>query len=1292
LRNRAFAGTGPEHQRPPELKAASRRDGSLSRSAEAPNRTAEANSREELKRLQEIIIRLRHIASQITLEEFDGQDANYERDSALGRELLYLLADNRWSRATSERIEIARSDSFETKVKIDVELNLITHEAFRGRAQPVWLPLVVLPPVRQRSPRLAAWPTVWRRRTLPAVPRLEVPDSLATLTVVDASGRPLPTLSGADVRRRLAAAVTEIILNIAETVGLPGERKEWISSDRDRRLYLSATMYRLLLGEHVPSGLLDALGAQARSRAGRGSHHGPTRLLSVPFGGAWRSRRAADSKPEACLPQKGFSLLTGRAGRAQHDVANLIDQYALILEADTSDHQDAVNRQLARRALKILRALAESTVVVVALELSSTPLALTLALPSRALHLAPVSWGDQVEPGQRHAWLHVLRLLVPTNWNVILPRARLQLDLLLATSEVDREVEVRLPDGVALDPSLSLTARADLDIRVGQPRDVRIPLSHDREARQPPALGQLSTLVRQLVEPQAVSPALFQCLAAVAQVKADAIVQLLRYHRVAPPPGEPAWTSDKFTAATRQFRRDLESLSDALHTITTAVNGELAGAHADLASVWEKKEKLLQVSMRRHTVQATVSPDVVAARAPMIEEESQRTSPAEARMQVHVAVTDSERFSLARFSGSMSGLLILVVLGLFLVERAFRLGHENVSAEVLAFVLTLFSATQASRIERSDRSTLRGLLAQRGNWLVVATVLPTVILAAALGFFSQAWTWAVGFTVACFALQVAIQSLMSLRRTWDLRRGLGQVSRPRRSGRVLYSDVPDHTHAEVLHSTWWRNTTADALTVGREAHAYLMWGHGKSQTLASLLGHPETDADQHDTEGEERQPTNVLALQRSGTPSESVTFVVFRDEPKLLLEDPALRDEIIGVPLNLDRLAPADDFHGRIDIFLGFPKGVWRPVRTHPVTAVLQTAISHWLTVQEVQLPVPPPMASYGDLQWARVRIGLRDEDLPRLRFILAAVEELTEPTRSRISSEETRDQPIIGVRTGADPVPRFLNPRPDHERLKPDSHERDVNLRQLLLASQLDVVGIQSRVEPGRNDNATWRVMAVTPDWQYGVEHRILSGLDAQLRLVGMTYVILYGKAVLLLLGNRANGDHGLREVGPAQLSGYERDSSASNRRALGYLDKWRHGHEIGTSGDYPLLTVRMRTPDRPGATLQVIEALSDVLRERVPGSLSNDEPNVWYAHVEVASGRVAQIYFTVRLTVDPTRQLPFDRPLVMWGPREYFTVQQNTLKKTTRRARDQYAALGLRVDAPQDTVISIELIRMQA
>ena len=67
----------------------------------------------------------------IAPEEFHWQESHYDHDSRCGRELLFLIANHEWVRATSEIIEIERSDAIDTTLKIDIDLDQITHEAFR---------------------------------------------------------------------------------------------------------------------------------------------------------------------------------------------------------------------------------------------------------------------------------------------------------------------------------------------------------------------------------------------------------------------------------------------------------------------------------------------------------------------------------------------------------------------------------------------------------------------------------------------------------------------------------------------------------------------------------------------------------------------------------------------------------------------------------------------------------------------------------------------------------------------------------------------------------------------------------------------------------------------------------------------------------------------------------------------------------------------------------------------------------------------------------------------------------
>ena len=1237
----------------------------------------------QLAVLNEVAVRLAYLVSQITPQEFGRQDANYERDSALGRELLFLIADNSWTRATSEKIAITRSDSFETKVQVDVELDRITHEAFRGRSEPIWLPLLVLPPLYPLPRRQS----VWQRLRIGGASDLEpsglirVPDALATLGVSDMNDDPLPTLSNADIQHRLAAAVTEIILNMAEE-RWPGGTDGVESSARDQRLMLSAAVYRLLRGEHVPSAVLqkgreriapDAGKAAAPEEIGRASRDGRLRTMTAR---AWHAIvQTPDDQARADEDNAGGEQLqfqpAHRIGRARHVVAELIEHFSGLLVSPDRPAQEhpAGLRQLTERALQVLRALAESTVVVVAAEARQTPITLTVALPSRALHLAPFWWGEMARAAPKLEWSAIPGLLTPARWNWILPRARLQIEMLLPSAEADRQVEVGLPDGVALDPSRPLTERADLDIRTGQP----------------PAAAQLASLIGQLLD-VGDSPTQQQSIADLAQLKADAVMQSLRDHRVGAPPGKRALTRAQSTRATREFRDGIAELTDALTKFTVGP-GDDGDAGNGISVSWQSRRNGLQNSMRRHTTKDTVSPDQVVMRARMIEDVSQRTQPVQARIQVHVAVTDTEHFSIARLCGRMSAFLIVLVLGFFLYQRGHHFNGQQVSAEVLAFVLTLFSAVQAGRIERSDRSTMRGLLAQRGSWLILSSVLPTVVLAVALAF-SRSVSWAVSWSTFCLALQLMIQALMSLRLWWDLARGRRTDGRPRPSGRVLYSDIPDYTHAEVLHSNWWRNTTADALVVGRRAHAYVVWQHKRPQSLRELLvasgpgpvsdpRHPETGP-----------PANVLALQRSGTNAQSVTFAVFRDDPEERWQNPppkvAVPENYYKVDLDVGRLAPTEDISGVVGIYLGMDRGTWEVVPRHPIKKVLDAVARYRLMILEVQLPIPPPSTEYAHLQWARVQIGLRDDDIKLVRTLIdSCVAALASDHNTACAAgngplvSKLGARPVLGIQTVAEGIPRILNPLPDAASPDPAATARDADTGQVVRASDLDVLWHKRGCDDERGA-ATWRIAAIIPNWRLGIEGAVLGSLDSRLRLVGLTSAILYGKAVVLVLGHRCEGQKDLNEPELTEPDGIFASAK--------YLDEWQRTAKLGTAREWPLLRVHMRTPDRPGATLRIIESLSSALNQMAEGCLSDDEGSVWYARVVVVSGRVAQIQFTVRLNpVTPTAP----KPLTSWGRPEYAKIERDALDGTASTIGATPESASGRLHSPQDTVVSIALVK---
>jgi hypothetical protein len=1164
---------------------------------------------QEVAALREVAVRLDYMICQITPQEFSWQDANYDRDLVHGRELLFLMADDEWVRATSETIGISRADAVDTTIKIDVDLGRVTHEAFRARTGQLWLPVLILPPLQQRLPE---------------------PDPFSTLTVTDTGGTRLPALPNTDVRHRIAAALTEMLLAAAEAWP-PHADAPGFTAARGHRLVLSAAIYRLLRREHVPAAVLER---------------------TVPA----RRRGAAGPLP--------------RFGRMRRELEDVLDRFSGSLADDGAPGDDddadagdsAMTRQLAERAIGVLQALSESAVVVVAVERGLTPTVLTVTVPGRALHQAPAGQTDTDElaagPGRgpwgqerKPSW----RWLSPAHW--VLPRAHLRIDLLLPSADADRQIQVNLPDGVSPDPSRPLTRRAELDIRTGQP----------------PPVSQLAELIGELEDTDDDWPLeLYMCLADLAAAKADAVAESLRDHQVEEIAGDPPTADGEAPAATGAFRERLEALTTALRK--DQPSDDVTAARGRVSQAWGDGDWLRTPMMRRTSIE-TVSPDVIVARARMIEDLSQRAVPTQARINVNIAVTDSVYFSTARLSGLMSTLLMAVVLIFFILDQALSLGERQVSADVLAFVLTLFSAIQAGRIERADRSTVRGMLAPAGNPLILGSILPTVVLAVALAF-SLTAIWAIAWAGACIVVQLLLLwwQLMLLRRA--LARGLRPADptgdSPPSAGLVLYTEAIDYGYLEVLQSRWWRTTTADALMAGHRAHAYLVWQHGAPPpshtpaTLDSLLrgGRPNADAGGHPGSGDgghpgpglspPERPADVVALLRSGTGAQSLTFAVFRDEPKADWD--FTTEDVVKVHLRPSHFAPFEGPTGVVGVFLGLDPGQGlQPVGQHPVTAVLRAAARLRLTVLEVQLPVPAPSVTYSDLQWARVQIGLRDSDVRHLTPFLSELNRLAVPA-------------VVGVQTVAVGLPRILNPRPAAARpgLTPDQ-EKTAHHR-LVMASDLDVVAASGAHLDGSETTESWRVMAVGADWRSGVEAEILDTLDPGLRLAGLTSAILHGKAVFLLLCHRPGGPGGTATGG---------SHGTGTGPVTVYLDRWQSRTDLGVTRRYPLLRVHMRTPNRPGATLEVLEALRDTLKEVAPGG---GEWDVWYARVVVSTDNAGVIQLTVRLAFHP-------------HPSAFAEIERRALALAAGKmtaGQTGGAAPDAGPDAPVNTVISVGLVNM--
>ena len=210
--------------------------------------------KDELERVADRTRRLLDAVRQVTLEEFRTEDAHFERDSRLGRELLYLLSNNEWCRRTTEIVDISQVQAVDTDVVVDVDLTYVDHEAFQPEEGLVWLPLLSLPRLMPTH----------RRRGSPPATDLE---PIASLDVSDATGARVTKMTQGEVHQRLAAALSEIILNVM--ANRPEQPVAGIGEvDRDQKLLLSAAIRRLLPGmtgeEHeahvrpVPAGIGNA--------------------------------------------------------------------------------------------------------------------------------------------------------------------------------------------------------------------------------------------------------------------------------------------------------------------------------------------------------------------------------------------------------------------------------------------------------------------------------------------------------------------------------------------------------------------------------------------------------------------------------------------------------------------------------------------------------------------------------------------------------------------------------------------------------------------------------------------------------------------------------------------------------------------------------------------------------------------------------------------------------------------------------------------------------------------------
>ena len=670
-----------------------------------------------------------------------------------------------------------------------------------------------------------------------------------------------------------------------------------------------------------------------------------------------------------------------------------------------------------------------------------------------------------------------------------------------------------------------------------------------------------------------------------------------------------------------------------------------------------------------------------------IEDPLVRDFPARAQVRLDVVVHDSPSLHAARYSGWMSLVIVSTVL---LDTRLFR---ADFNAEVLAGLLTLFAVIQAGRVEHPNRNTLHGLLSAAGSWLILASILPTVLLGVTLAFSkgndSPAQALAAGALVAQLALQLALY--------FGPVSGRVRTSRAPRL-RLRTEAIPDYARIDVVHSRWWASTTAGALLLGREAHGYVVWQRdadvsalirpkqrivlpqnpgGIARRGWDLIGRM---AGAGPLDGEEDPPRprpvvpamgsaiasalrgvragdgppNILALARSGTERHGLTFIVFREEPR-----PEWQESIGArrVELEADQLTAREAPIGDVDVFVGMPFTRMGTLDGHPLAKVLAVTRTHRRLVLDVQLPAPPPREGSRDRRWMRVRVGLRDGEVPTLATFLAALDDAV-----RNDCPPGLDL-LVQVAPQAPPRRFAGTPAP-------------TGPPGMLLAEELNVIRGVTRDPDARE----WLVAALYGYGRSGLEADMLGWFARRrprLGLIGMTTALLHGTSVLFLLGHQVGGpDEDEEGDSSHQWTGDAEDGVTV------LVHEWVTAADLGTPpgpGRGPLLRVHARATDRPGAFADMFDQLGRSLA-RVAGLPKEDITlPVWHVLLDVADGRVANYLFTVQVP-------PALAAVGAWQRPEWAAAERTMRQVLTARLPDGTpVAEG---GASTDAVISMRLI----
>lgn len=1174
-----------------------------------------------------------HALGTVTIEDFRRQETRYDLDSRLGRELLYLIANDEWIHTTTEVVDLQKSTTIDATIRVEVNLDRITHEAFREPRDQLWLPLLVLPP-------RAAGDDPDRHLTA-AVP-----------LVTDAGGEVLSTLPQLQVRRWVSAALSEIMLNSGAGLGRANLSAPVTC---EQRMLLGVAVWRALRGQSCSPGAPGARTHGHETPGDLGARGPAASTVRVEPG----RNGAPDPDTRGAHP---FPAMTTRLDAARTDVEELLKSFREALEEPAPDRRadhdtpqgggTGRSRLLVRRIAGAIDALSDdSMVVVVATPQQPGPTTFSVRLPDRPLLRTHSSlWASR----GRGVWAS--------------RSARVTLDVLVPSAHADRQLLIRLPDGVehvrdGADTAATAEIRSTVPGALNRflvlwrqvPDEVRGAMSAGSED---PGL---------VVEPGPNLDAVDRCLITVALSQADIAQDVFRYHGGA----SVTHLEDAFRLARERLRWFAEDAGG------EPVPRPDAGAMATLQSLAEE-----DVPLRRTPEVEPVNPGSVLVRLDAIDDSVLRGGVESARVCLTVAAEDWETLRTARFTGRMS---LLILLSMLVGVVAF----DSADSQVLATLLTLFAAVQASRIEHPDRSTLRGLLTSTGSWVVPLTITPSVLLGVTLAFRPQEHDQA-GLRLATLTALTAQLALQIALESWRVRRRPGRGGVPRLE--LTTFPRPDHGRISVLHGTWWRGTAGAALLLGRTAHAYVVL-QTDGGTLPDLLGTDDKSQPSQvqppirtpaavvrhlarrivpEVPGVLSGPANILAMLRSGTGRESLTFLVFRQEPP---QNWIAAKEARGFELSPDRLIPAGSPAGLVDVFLGLSDPRPPDIARHPLLTVLSAAAKARWQVSEIQLPIPAPAGGDPARRWLRVRMGLRDDDEQQLRGFLT---DLTDHARDG----SVGDVELL-VRGAPHVRPERLHPAGSASPLTHTVREDD---RRAIHAADLDVLSLPGAAPTGPQ----WEIISICSYSRAGNEKALLEWVADRrpgLRLAGLTISRLYGTTVIFLLGHQQGGPGPDDQPLLGEIPDHEDDLAEVLH------DEWRDGETLGTPpgpGHNRILQVHVQSRDVPGTLSEVLEALNGslgrlVLRHRTPPPVSRLE--VWYLRLEVAEGQVARCRFTLRL---PSDLSPTDGWQSADWERARRLMEREVRQALTDRLRTDVALNGDPADVV-DTVLSTRLVQVE-